>query len=531
MKNIIYGPSVSEETSLNVQLGLAEYLLKVTKNHLDNVLMVDDETEQELTCRQVLKSSYRFAKYFRSLGIKNGDVVAIVSENRFEYLSLFLATLHVKCVFTCVNPLYGVGELLHVFAISKPAIVISTNRTYDKVKNLQEKCECVKHVVNLDDENNLDQNGFTNDIVANDEINGNAPMSSVDPTETTLILYSSGTTGLSKGVELMHRSVIFLMEAYRTEKILTFPDNNTISGLLPMCHAYGMFCILSCFVLGHKYVMIKRYSESTFLQYIQKYKITTLYIVPTMAVFLSKSVLVKDYDLSSVKLISSGGGPIRKNVEEILKKRFNCSVIQNYGMTETTTMNLISLPTSKPGITGKLLPGMMAKVIDVITGASLGPYEHGEYCVKGPLLMKRYGVNGSSNIESFDADGWLHSGDVAYYDEDNNFYIVDRIKEIIKYKGYQVPPSELEILILQLPSVESVGVVGVPDEEVGELPRAYIVKKEGHDVTEDEIQKYVSENLAPYKKLKGGVIFVNELPKTVSGKVERKELKKWVSSR
>ncbi|XP_065222728.1 uncharacterized protein LOC135847212 [Planococcus citri] len=524
MENIIYGPNISEETDFNMKLGLAEYLLKATKNHLGNVLMIDAETGEELTGQQVLDSSYLFADYFRSLGVKNGDVVAIVSENRFEYLSLLLATLHVRSVFSCVNPLYATGELLHAFSISKPTIVIATNRTYDKVKNLQNKCDYIRHVINLDNtncSNRIDTNSING--------NGTQTQSPVNSTETALILYSSGTTGLSKGVELMHKSVIFLMEAYRSEKILTFPDNNAISGLLPMCHAYGLFCILSCFVLGHKYIMIKRYSESTFLQYIQKYKITTLYVVPTMAVFLTKSSLVKDYDLSSVQLISSGGGPIRQSVEEALKKRFNSHVIQNYGMTETTTMNLISVPNSKPGITGKLLPGMMAKVVDVITGDSLGPNEHGEYCVKGPLLMKQYLFNDSSNrIESFDDDGWLHSGDVAYYDENHNFYIVDRIKEIIKYKGYQVPPSEIEILLLQLPSIESVGVVGVPDEEFGELPRAYVVKKQGFKITEEEIQKYVSEHLAPYKKLKGGVIFVNELPKTVSGKVERKELKKWV---
>ncbi|XP_065222669.1 uncharacterized protein LOC135847162 [Planococcus citri] len=527
MANIIYGADISTETRLNMELELHEYLLKVTKNHSDKVLMIDAETSRGITCGQVLQASDRMAKFLHNLGIEKGVVVAIASENRFEFLPGLLATLRIGSVFTCVNPLYTTGELAHAFDISKPIAVMVTNRTYDKVNTIQKSSDYIKHVINLDVVDFLKESNIIDD---DNEIRTSVPVStSADPAATALILYSSGTTGLSKGVQLTHRSIICLMEAYRTENILPFPDGNTISGLLPMSHTYGLFCILSCFVLGHKYIMIGRYSEESFLRYIEKHKITTLYVVPSIVLFLSKSSLVDNYNLSSVKLISSGGGPIRKSVEETIKKRFNCDMIQNYGMTETTTMNLISLPSSKPGITGRLLPGMMAKIIDLETGYLLGPGEFGEYCIKGPLLMKQYcDTSATSGMVSFDDEGWLHSGDVAYYDQEHNFYIVDRVKELIKYKGYQVPPAEIEGLLLQLPDIESIGVVGVPDEEAGELPRAYVVKQTGAEITAEEIQEYVAENLAPFKKLRGGVIFVDELPKTVSGKVERKELKKWV---
>ncbi|KAK7793621.1 hypothetical protein R5R35_004856 [Gryllus longicercus] len=183
---------------------------------------------------------------------------------------------------------------------------------------------------------------------------------------------------------------------------------------------------------------------------------------------------------------------------------------------------------NKAGSAGQLTPGMQCKVIDINSGEALGPNAKGELCFRGPSIMKGYMGNSDATKETIDNEGWLHSGDLGYYDSDHYFFIVDRLKELIKYQGHQVSPSELEAILLTHSAIQEAAVIGIPDEMYGELPQAHVIKDPATNITADEIQKFIAGKVAPHKRLYGGVKFVDTIPKTPSGKIQRRELKQRV---
>lgn len=251
-------------------------------------------------------------------------------------------------------------------------------------------------------------------------------------------------------------------------------------------------------------------------------------VVPPLVVLLSKSPLVKSFNTSSLQYAISAAAPLSAEVLEALRNQIPHLIVrQYYGMSEGGTFTSQTDKFCKPGSVGVLRTGVYAKVIDIESGATVGPNTPGELLFKGSGLMNGYIGDSDSTKASFDKDGWLHSGDIGLYDENHEWFIVDRLKELIKYKGFQVAPAELEALILSHPIVKDVGVVGVPDDLAGELPMAFVVKQ--GNCTEKDIIDFVASQTSPAKRLRGGVRFVNEIPKTASGKILRRVLKEMVS--
>jgi acyl-CoA synthetase (AMP-forming)/AMP-acid ligase II len=250
-------------------------------------------------------------------------------------------------------------------------------------------------------------------------------------------------------------------------------------------------------------------------------------IPPPVSVFLAKTPLFNKFDLSSLKIIWSGAAPLAKETETQVKARFNDEIVylQGYGQTEATLGTLYgTYGVTKSGSVGQPVKGIYAKVIDE-NGKSLGPNKVGELCFKGALISKGYLKNEKATKEIIDKDGWLHTGDLGYYDDDQDFFIVDRLKELIKFKGFQVPPAELEALLITHPKVKDCGVIGISDEAAGELPFAFVVKQPYVELSEDEIKNFVKENASNAKWLRGGVKFIEEIPKNPSGKILRRELR------
>lgn len=261
----------------------------------------------------------------------------------------------------------------------------------------------------------------------------------------------------------------------------------------------------------------------------QKYRVMVAFMVPPLMVFLAKHPIVDKYDLSSLVMLLSGAAPLSKETEDAIKARIGIPTIrQGYGLSEATlSLTTQSDDKCKPGSVGVLRKGLYAKVIDPETGNSLGANQRGELCFKGNCIMKGY-IGDKKSTDAMIENGWLHTGDIGFFDDDLEFFIVDRIKELIKYKAFQVPPAEIEALLLTHQKVKDVAVVGKPDELAGELPFAFVVKQEGADLTEQDVMDFVASNASSPKKLRGGVKFVNEIPKNASGKILRRVLREML---
>jgi acyl-CoA synthetase (AMP-forming)/AMP-acid ligase II len=357
---------------------------------------------------------------------------------------------------------------------------------------------------------------------------GALPDVDINPAEDIAVLpYSSGTTGKAKGVMLTHRNIvgnIVQCEGMTSADLLSSDDR--IIGLLPFFHIFGMVAIINIgLVRGATIVSMPRFDLEQFLKLIQEYKITRVNIIPPVLVALAKHPIVNQYDLSSLVELASGAAPLSAELTQQVMDRIGCSVLQGYGMTETSPVthyyNHALASSDKRASVGPLIPNTEAIVVDVVSGEPLGIDERGEVCIRGPQVMKGYLNNPEATAFTIDKDGWLHTGDIGYADEQGFFYIVDRLKELIKYKGYQVAPAELEALLFSHPAVADAAVIGSPDEEAGEVPKAFVVRKA--EVTADEIMAWVAERVSPQKKIRR-LEFVDTIPKSLAGKILRRVL-------
>ena len=276
---------------------------------------------------------------------------------------------------------------------------------------------------------------------------------------------------------------------------------------------------------GGKVVTMPRFDLEQFLSLCQENKIKRGFVVPPVVLALAKHPLVDKYDLSSVKSLFSGAAPLGAELADEAAKRLDCEVVQGYGMTELSPVSH-STPDGhyKPGTIGLLIPNTECRIVDPETGKDLGQDEDGEIWVRGPQVMPGYLNNETATKDTIDDDGWLHTGDIGHIDADGHFTIVDRLKELIKYKGFQVPPAELEALLVTHPAVADAAVIGIPDDEAGELPKAFITLKPGAEASEDDIKSFVASEVATYKQLRL-VEFIDEIPKSASGKILRRLLR------
>ncbi|MCA9981232.1 MAG: AMP-binding protein, partial [Anaerolineales bacterium] len=277
---------------------------------------------------------------------------------------------------------------------------------------------------------------------------------------------------------------------------------------------------------GATIVSVPRFDPPQFLELIQKHKITRMNLVPPIVLFLAKHPLVDNYDLSSLIEMTSGAAPLSAELANAVSARLGANVCQGYGMTEmspVTHYNPNKPEKVKRGAVGPAIPNVEVMIVDVETEAPLGRNQNGELWMRGPNRMKGYLNNPDATAGTITADGWLRTGDIGYVDDEDDFYIVDRLKELIKYKGFQVAPAELEGLLLTHEAIADVAVIPVPDEEAGELPKAFVVLKPGAELTAEALQAWVAEQVAPHKKIRL-VEFVDSVPKSASGKILRRVL-------
>lgn len=411
----------------------------------------------------------------------------------------------------------------------------------DRVVRVAQTLNFVQKVVLIDDQNPFGSAAVLFKDFTNSKVIQNVPFAPAPANKSkavSVILCSSGTTGLPKGVQLS-QSNMFAVARHCKNSVCKLKrwgekedenEERIILGLVPWFHAYGLTTLTGVITsTSGKIVLLPRFEEGLFLSCIENYRCNLLFLVPPLMVFLAKHPMIDGYDLSSIRVIICGAAPLSKELEQTVFDRLKnpkMKIRQGYGMSEMSLSVLIQKATFNPGSVGDVNEGHLVKVIDE-NGKSLGPNKQGELCFKGIQVMLGYIGDVKATKDTIDKDGWLHTGDVGYYDNEKQFFIVDRIKELIKWKGYQVPPAEIEGVLLSHLKIRDAAVIGVPDDLVGELPLAFVVKADDN-LTEDEVIQFVAKSASPAKRLHGGVRFIKEIPKNPSGKILRRELRELV---
>jgi acyl-CoA synthetase (AMP-forming)/AMP-acid ligase II len=494
------------------------FLLQAAQRLGDKPALVDGVTGRTLTFAQVIDGVRCVAANLAAHGFRKGDVFAILCPNVLEYALALHGVATLGGVVTPINPLYtadevnfqlndtGAAYLLTVPACLETALVAARRSRVREIFVLGDAPVGTVPFVSLLEEA------------------GDPPAVAIDPRSDLLLLpYSSGTTGLPKGVMLTHYNLVASMR--QSEDVLPCREEDTALAVLPIFHSYGLSGILNvCLYKGATLVIMPRFEPEQFLRLLQDHAVTTICLIPPLVQMLARDPLVDAYDLSRLHTILCAAAPLGAEVERACADRLGCRIIQGFGMTELTGVTMIiplDAAGARHGSVGVLVPSMEARVVDVTTGEYLGIGARGELWLRGPDVMRGYLGRPEATAAMIDAEGWLHSGDIAYVDADGYFYIVDRIKELIKYKGQQVAPAELEAVLLAHPAIADAAVVGVPDEAAGEVPKAFIVPRA--ELSAEEVMAYVAGHVAPYKKIRQ-VEVVAAIPRSASGKILRRRL-------
>ncbi|KAK7603657.1 hypothetical protein V9T40_003656 [Parthenolecanium corni] len=510
-------------TDLNQSVG--EYLWKILQQSKNRECLVHAHTGERRTLDQIIQQSTNLAIQLQNLNCGPDTVIGIISENRHEYLVVVLATFFAGAILTCFNPLYTIGELENSLGISQPSILFCSS-VDEKIEKLIKSTSTIQQIISFDHEEGTPATTllFENFIKPTQ---AKLQVVHKDPESIAAILYSSGTTGFPKGVAITNKNIIYMLKLFRDENIFGIQKKSTIIEFAPMFHAYGLFVLLQSIVLEIRVVFLQKFEEIVFLQCIERYQVKILFTVPPIVMFLLKDSRVDDFDLSSIEKIICGAASLKYEIEKAIRKKLKLRTLsQAYGMTECTlACTLRHKRTGKMGSSGSALSGVQMKIVDPISNKMLPPNQSGEICIRGLGVTKGYYRNEKATADTFDQEGWLHSGDIGYYDEDGDIFIVDRLKELIKYNAYQISPAELESILMKHEKVNDAAVIGVPNDIVGEIPTAFVVKKPGSTISEKELVDYAAALVSPQKKLRGGVVFTEQIPKNPSGKILRRKLK------
>ena len=493
----------------------------------DRVALVDGTSGAETTYGQLVGQIELVAGALAARGIRVGDVVALHSPNAPAFAALFHGILRAGATATTINALYTAEDIASQLTDSHAKLLFTVSPLLSQaIEGAAAAGIPADHIVVLD---GAEGHASLRDLLGEGHP---APVIDIDPAETVAVLpYSSGTTARPKGVVLTHRNLV--ANVAQSQPLIVTNETDRILAVLPFFHIYGMTVLLNLALSSRSaLVTMPRFDLAEFLRIIQEHRITWVFIAPPIAVALAKHPLVDDFDLSSLNVVFSGAAPLDGALGAAVAKRLDCIVRQGYGMSEMSPVSHAipfdrdDIPLSSVGVT---LPNIECKLLDPQTGEEIevpthGVSEAGELLCRGPNIMRGYLGNEEATAQTLDADGFLHTGDIATVSAEGYVTIVDRLKELIKYKGYQVAPAELEALLLTHPDIADAAVVGAHDAEGEEVPKAFVVVQPGAALSADQVIDFVAEHVAPYKKVRQ-VEFIEVIPKSTAGKILRKDLR------
>lgn len=500
----------------------------IAESDLDRPALMEGTTGAVTDYRTLIGQIDAIAGALAARGVGVGDVVGLLSPNVPAFAAVFHGILRAGATATTVNALYTAEDIAKQLEDSKATFFFTVSPLLPHAKE-------AAAAVGIPDDRLVVLDGAEGHPSLRDLLAENAPAPEVsfDPaTHLAVLPYSSGTTGRPKGVMLTHTNLV--ANVCQIKSPIRIDPDDRILAVLPFFHIYGMTVLLNAALFNRaSLVTMPKFDLPEFLRIVSEQKCTYVFIAPPVAVALAKHPLVDQYDLSSVHTVFSGAAPLDRALGNAVAARLGWKVRQGYGMSEMSPVSH-AIPFDGDDVpldsVGPTIANMECKLVDPTTGEEVeyptgeGVSEPGELWCKGPNVMVGYLGNPQATAETLDADGFLHTGDIATVDAAGNVTIVDRLKELIKYKGYQVPPAELEALLLTHPKIADVAVIGVLDDEGEEVPKAFVVRQPDADLTEAEVVEFVAERVSPHKKVRQ-VQFIDIVPKSAAGKILRKDLR------
>ena len=496
---------------------LTEYVLQEADRVPDRPALIDGPTGRTYTYGQLKGMIHSFAGGLAARGLGRGDTIALMAPNIPEYAIVFHGAAVAGVAVSTINPTYTAEEVRFQLNDSRATLLITIGMFLETAREA------------------IEGTSTSEIVIIGDAVEGTTPVTAlfgqpiaqvpIDVFDDVVVIpYSSGTTGFPKGVMLTHQNL--LANLVQLEDALSVTDGEVVLAVLPFFHIYGMQVLMNEFLSrGATIVTLPRFDLEQALTIIQERRISRFFVVPPIVLAFAKHPLVDQYDVSSLTQVFSGAAPLSAELANEAAARIGCEVVQGFGMTELSPVSHATMMgNDRPGTVGVTIPNTECRIVDPATGEDQGVGGVGELWVRGPQVMKGYLNNPEATAATIDRDGWLHSGDIATIDEDGFVSIVDRLKELIKYKGFQVAPAELEALLLTHPAIADAAVVGVPDVEAGEIPRAFIVVKAGQSVTAEEITAYMTDRVSTYKVIRD-VVITDAIPKSASGKILRRMLR------
>ncbi|MBC9727160.1 4-coumarate--CoA ligase family protein [Streptomyces sp. TRM68367] len=508
-----------------VELPIHEAVLARAAEYGSTPALIDGTDGTTLTYQQVDRVHRRVAAALAEAGVRKGDVVALHSPNTISFPIAFHAATRAGASVTTVHPLATVEEFAKQLRDSAARWIITVSPLLDAAREAAEHTGGVTEIFVCD---SAPGHRSLIDMLASA---APEPAVDIDPVEDVAVLpYSSGTTGRPKGVMLTHRQIATNLA--QLQPAIAAGPGDRILAVLPFAHIYGLTTLMNMPLRhGATVVVLPRFDLETLLAAIQSHRITGLYVAPPIVLALAKHPLVDQYDLSCLKYVISAAAPLDASLAAACSRRLGLPPVgQAYGMTEvspgTHVVPLDAMRQAPPGTVGRLIAGTEMRIVSLDDpGKDLGTGESGEILIRGPQIMKGYLGRPDDTAAMIDAGGWLHTGDVGHVDEGGWLFVVDRVKELIEYKGFKVAPAELEALLLTHPGIADAAVIGVRNDDGTEVPHAYVVRQpNASDLPEGEVMMYVAERVAPYQRIRH-VTFIDGVPRAATGKILRRRLR------